>query len=310
MKALYTTAEVRRQIRHVHGPGGGRRVVVVAFVGSGADAYLPKPAGVELYCWPQATATSADTLAKLIKRGAEVKFVDRLHVKVFWSERRGAVVCSANLSTNALGAGDLKEAGVFVRSGFDIARLLRGLRTRPATEEALEALRQANRAAAAAGKGPRSASAPTFLEWLAARPKPRWVLSTYDGHVPASKRAKEVALEDRGQRDPEQWLSVSRGSVGPEEFMLAVECDGAKFRSADWLYVHRVVRVDRRERSYVDGYAYQAVQVYPNRACPPPPFAIGRAMRRALRGIDWERYELGRPPTALLRELARIYASA
>src|SRR5690606_2726716 len=34
----------------------------------------------------------------------------------YWTENQGAVVTSANLSTNALGSGDLKEIGVYLPS--------------------------------------------------------------------------------------------------------------------------------------------------------------------------------------------------
>lgn len=48
---LYTCESIRTAIRVVFGKGSGRRVAVVAFVGSRAEAYLPHPKGLELYCW-------------------------------------------------------------------------------------------------------------------------------------------------------------------------------------------------------------------------------------------------------------------
>jgi hypothetical protein len=98
-------------------------------------------------------------------------------------------------------------------------------------------------------------------------------------------------------------VSARRGDVEPEDFLLNIDFYRGKFRSADWLFVHRVVRVEKKERAY-DGSGYQAVQVYPRRACPPPPFAIDRAFRRALKAVDWEAYGLERPPKNLLRDLA------
>ncbi len=54
-------------------------------------------------------------------------------MKVYWSEGVGAVVTSANLSTNAMGVGGLKEAGVLLGPEFiDIAKLLKPLERRPA----------------------------------------------------------------------------------------------------------------------------------------------------------------------------------
>lgn len=76
--------------------------------GNGADAYIRNPKGVEILCWPKAGSTNPDALRDLINRGAIVKFVDDLHMKVYWS-KKGVVVTSANLSTNALGSGSLKS---------------------------------------------------------------------------------------------------------------------------------------------------------------------------------------------------------
>lgn len=46
-------------------------------------------------------------------------------MKVYWAERRATIITSANLSTNALGAGNLKEFGAFLRSGaIDIDGLI------------------------------------------------------------------------------------------------------------------------------------------------------------------------------------------
>jgi len=62
----------------------------------------------------------------LISLGANLQFADRLHMKVYWSEGSGVVVTSANLSTNALGVGDLKEAGVLLGpESLDIDNSLR-----------------------------------------------------------------------------------------------------------------------------------------------------------------------------------------
>jgi len=103
MKILYTSDAIRRAVRRTFGKGSGRRVAVVAFVGTGAEAYLPEPKGLELYCWPSPSGTSARELLLLERRGVLIHFAPRVHMKVYWSARRGVVITSANLSTNAYG---------------------------------------------------------------------------------------------------------------------------------------------------------------------------------------------------------------
>ncbi len=112
MKVLYQSSDVRREIIKIFSHGGRRRVAIAAFVGDGAESYLPKPPGLEIICWPKAGGTNPNTLRRLTKRGAKIRFADRVHMKVYWADGYGAVITSANLSTNALGSGDLKEAGI------------------------------------------------------------------------------------------------------------------------------------------------------------------------------------------------------
>ena len=97
-RLLYTSADVRQAIIRLFRSSKGHRVAISAFVGDGAEAYLPKPKGLQLICWPKAGGTNPNVLRKLMKRGVEVFFADRLHMKTYWSEDRGAVVTSANLS--------------------------------------------------------------------------------------------------------------------------------------------------------------------------------------------------------------------
>lgn len=307
VEILYTTAHVRTRIRAVMS-APGRRVAVAAFVGEHAEAYVSKATGLEVYCWPQGASTSAAALRRLINEGATVRFVDRLHMKVYWSATRGAVVTSANLSTNALGAGDLKEAGVFIPRGLDIERLLRGLRWRDATAKELDALEARNKAAkkkfGGGGSAPR-----TFLEWFRSRPRTRWMLATIDGYAPASKRARQAAREELGASEVEDGVTVSRGSVAIYDFILVLDCVKKEAPSISWLYVHHLVRVERSEKAYQPGLTYQAVQIHPQRACPPPPFVIDAPFRRAVRAIDWATVGNEWPKAKLLRRLADGYQS-
>ena len=131
---LYKSREVRSAIAEIFNKGrNGRRVAVSAYVGDGADSYLPFPDKVQVICSPTPGATNPHAIRRLISCGASVQFADKLHMKVYWSEVSGVVITSANLSTNALGVGDLKEAGVLLGPGsLDIDKLLAPLVLRPA----------------------------------------------------------------------------------------------------------------------------------------------------------------------------------
>jgi hypothetical protein len=128
-RVLYTSKEVRKQIVELFSDATKRRVAISAYVGDGAEAYLPRPAGLHLVCSPTPGGTNPGTIRFLMSRGVKAEFVDFLHMKVYWCEGRGVVVASANLSTNALGAGGLKEFGVRMDAQeVDIDRVLRGLK--------------------------------------------------------------------------------------------------------------------------------------------------------------------------------------
>lgn len=116
MRILYTSADLHEAIKAIlDSPAiGERRVVVVAYVGRKAEAFLPHPQGLEIVCALEPGATSAEAIVRLRERGAKVWQAERLHMKVYWSSRRGAVVCSANASAGALGRSGLKEAGVWL----------------------------------------------------------------------------------------------------------------------------------------------------------------------------------------------------
>src|ERR1017187_6390493 len=141
MQVLYTSAEVRQAIVDIFSTTRGRRVAISAFVGDGAEAFLPSPSGISLVCWPHPSGTNPRTLRKLMAKGVEVSFADSLHMKVYWSEQKGAVVTSANLSTNAMGQGDLKEFGVRLPpKQIDIDRILQHLNVRPISPAELRRL--------------------------------------------------------------------------------------------------------------------------------------------------------------------------
>jgi phosphatidylserine/phosphatidylglycerophosphate/cardiolipin synthase-like enzyme len=121
MKPLvhYTSGELRLRIRKLFEipKAAGRRVVIVAYIGVDYATFLPNPKGTEIVCSPTPGATSAEAVQKLIEAGARVWFSDRLHMKVYFAQKIGCLITSANLSDNALGMNGLKEMGILVRCG-------------------------------------------------------------------------------------------------------------------------------------------------------------------------------------------------
>src|SRR5436309_13786173 len=83
---LYTSADVRRAIIDLFSSPARQRVAISAFVGAGAEAYLPRPSGLRLYCWPKAGGTNPNALRRLMKGGVLVFFVDSLHMKLYWAQ--------------------------------------------------------------------------------------------------------------------------------------------------------------------------------------------------------------------------------
>jgi len=283
-RVLYTSSGVRSAITTLMADASGKRVVVTAFVGEGAAAFLPRPKGIHLICWPHPGATSPDALRDLIRRGANVRFADRLHMKVYWSEHKGAVITSANLSTNALGAGDLREAGVLLPPGaLDIDRLLGSLKTYPVTATSLRKLDRAHkRFLTGKTRIPDTAPARTFSEWYALPSRPLWKLGVWQTIDKTSSAAKQKSSELYGVSSPDDFIGCRAGQYSADDWILTFRSSGRSVSDIHWMYVTFIVRVPRSERGIYDPtYPYQAVQVHPLRHYPRPPFAITPAFKKA-----------------------------
>ena len=57
-RVLYTSTEVRSAIVNLFRHRDSERIAISAFVGDGADAYLPYPKGLQLICSPTPGATN------------------------------------------------------------------------------------------------------------------------------------------------------------------------------------------------------------------------------------------------------------
>jgi hypothetical protein len=222
----------------------------------------------------------------LIKKGVSIRFADRLHMKIYWSEAKGAVVASANLSTNAYGAGDLKEAGVALpSSAINIDKLLQSLGSKEVEEKDLRRLEKEWISAKVQASHGAIESHRTFLDWLGMPKRRRWLLSVFDSYGgAASRRLRDVAERETGRRSVEDLVYCRKGEVAPDDFVLSLNV-GAKVKPylERWLYVHRVVLVSKDDKQYDRLRPYQAGQLHPPQACPAPPFRIDGNLRRAFR---------------------------
>ncbi|MEO8360751.1 MAG: hypothetical protein ABI672_12040 [Vicinamibacteria bacterium] len=285
-KFLASGQEIKQEVRRIFMRTRGRRVAIVAFVGSLAEAYLPKPAGLELVCWPKAPGTNPKAIRALMRRGVVVKFARRLHMKVYWSESAGAVVASANLSTNAYGAGDLQEAGVALASrAVDIKRLLVKVKPQEATESALLRLEREWATSVRTQNRGRNTGGATFLDWLEAAQRRRWKIHAFEkyGGGP-SQRLRAVAKEETGSSVVADWVFCRKGELQSEDFVLCLNVGArTKPKVEKWVFVHRVVHVAREDKQHDDNWPFQAGQLHALRACPAPPFVIDAALRRAFR---------------------------
>jgi hypothetical protein len=259
-------------------------VAITAFVGKGAEAYLPKPEGLELICWPKAGGTNPYGLRKLIKRGAEVSFVDSLHMKLYWTEDKGAVITSANLSTNALGAGNLRELGIYLPAGqLDIRKVLSSLKKRPVTNQELLRLdRQHLEYQKVTRQKQQKAHGISFAEWYELQFKPKWKIGWGDVDGDFSKNAKEIAREEYNVRTPHYFVVGKRGDYQKNDWVLTFDLSKTSPRKVRWMAVDYVVNVPKSDkRAYCYGYPYQAVQVHSMRYYADLPFLIDRKFRRA-----------------------------
>jgi hypothetical protein len=263
-----------------------RRVALVAYIGENGDAFLPHPQNLQIVCSLEAGATNPETLIRLMKKGARVNQSDRLHMKVYWSSRKGAVICSANASSNALGKGALKEAGVWFPPGLvDINKLLQYADPKPvANQDLRELARRADLKAMSYSGGTRNATATitSLAEWLDSTASKPWKVGWWNSPtaIPA-KAAKAQSYAHYGIKQPNNFVSCRKGAHKPGDWVLIFRVkDG---RQASWLYVDFVVPVRSSEKTaYSKDYPFQAVQVHKSSRYPNPPFKLDSMARRAI----------------------------
>jgi hypothetical protein len=217
MTTLTRTSQIRAAIRELLSDPTDERIVAVAFVGADALSFLTNPSGVAVYCWPQPGGTNPVGIERLVEAGAKVRFVDRLHTKIYWSRAKGTIIGSANLTTNALGDGGLREAVVSLPCGaFAMKPFIKSLQVASDFEGTLRWLHSAH--VAFMQRNPPRGSvreerlvAPSFHAWISAGDgRADWRIGWFTEDARAPRDAVDVLERETGSRNYSTYLAVAR----------------------------------------------------------------------------------------------------
>jgi len=294
IKTLYSSKEIRVAIREIFGVKNQRRVAIAAFVGDEANAYLPYPDGIELYCWPKAGGTNPNAIRVLQTRGVKVKFSDSMHMKLYWS-KKGVVITSANLSTFALGSGGLKEIGVLLPATFlDINKVIQSLGARDAQEDEIAELEKEHKKLHRTNPDltNKSKTESSFIQWYNLKNHgKKWKLVNYDPqNVKLSKEGGEKLEKEHGAKSYEDILNIEKKDYEQDDWLLCYEFNGKKPVRLEWMYAHHVIRASRKHKDKVK-YYYQVIQVNRLKAYDEKPFKIDSAFRKAFSNAHEEHYK-------------------
>jgi len=303
--------------------GDGKKWAIVAFVGRSPLDHLPENvSNLKVVCWPQAGATDPAGIRSLLERDIPVYFCDRLHQKVYYCERTGLIVGSANLSNNAMNPGRLHEFAVYVDDpAYDITKHLASIsvteRSR-VTQKSLDLLQSEHhkyiRALEAALEKPpktrrgKSSVVKKFEDWFTSDPRQPWKISTWEEEFSNEEEAKvgERLKPTTGQTKFYDFQSLER-TINVGEFVLSVPRIGKKISKRNggnglgWLLVDKLMQSPDGNRKYRLGVQLRALS---DRT--PPPFSLDGFSDRFAAAFD----ELGEAkainkdcsPTAALLE--------
>lgn len=297
IKILPSSKEIKAAIKDIFSVQNQRRVAISAFVGDEANAYLPYPQGIELYCWPKAGGTNPTAIRDLQKRGVKVYFSDSLHMKLYWS-KKGVVITSANLSTYALGAGGLKEIGVLLSAkSVDINKTIQSLNARDAEETEIVELEKTYKKILRTN--PNLSNKPneeySFENWYDLKSHKEdgdWRLASYTmANVKLSKKAGDKLEKEHGSKFYNDILETSTKEYKQDDWILCYVFNGKKPVSIEWMYAHHIIRDSRKYRGQLK-YYYQTIQVSKLKAYHGKPFKIDTVFREAFINAYKEYYKV------------------
>ena len=232
---------------------------MVAFVGSGAEQYIPSPKGIDLICWDKEGCTSPDAIRKLRKRMVNVFFAENLHMKVYWAQGRGLVLGSANLSKNGLGDGALFEAATLLPAGLlSIADLRKSVDPKPVTAKMLESLdrrtrkyRSRNHGKTVFSENGSQPSKQSFADWYHSKDQVSWRLFAYWEYLSGLTKEAQQRLDSEGYESCEDyWMGIKEHAV-PYEWLLAVDMN-KKSNGIHWSCPDFAVDVKPSDKNFYD----------------------------------------------------------
>ena len=276
MEFLDSSQKVRKKIKELFSKSNKdrRRVIIVAYVGNESRHFLPYRKGIELYCWPQAGGTNPEEILRLMSDGVNIKFVDRLHIKLYWVKDVGAVITSANLSNNALGEGSLSECGVFHTSikEAQIQKIIDRLSSRDVIPSEINKLRVKHNSfyraySPKSEKTSKKQGLISYLEW-----KKRgygqhpWYLGWWcDPFYPSEEVLQEAS--ERGVRKIYNFINLRSKAGWKNKWFLTFECNEdmklLKNPNMKWVWVEDVVKMHDtpgNSLAFDKENQYQAVQ--------------------------------------------------
>lgn len=261
-----------------------RRVILVAFVGNHPMSFLDDVQGAEIICWPKGDSTRARGVRELIKSKANVRFADRLHMKVYWVEGARAIIGSANLSKNGLDQG-LDEAAVSVpASDVDIDGLLKGIGSREVKEGELKNLERENRRADKARRRL------TFQEWLASGNKSSFKLGWFDAEAEEDPPAVKAAVQaiKKGAEASDFLVTRRKDTYAPGDWVLYLHTkEGGRQPRTDclveWMLVRDIVTVSRDEAEAWEDARFRHFAYELDAGSAEPPFQLDKTNKSAIR---------------------------
>lgn len=290
MEIVRTTAGIAAKIKHIVASGNGRRVAIVAFIGSDGLKLVGGPSaaeGLEVYCWDNPLSTRPQGIRDLFRSGAKIGFVTNLHMKIFWSEKAGYLVGSANLSQSALNdeqTGTLLELAVFDKNAahFPVADVLRQLYNRGVRK--VESHADIDEFAKRCGKQPsgrrnritKKREAPSFDAYMQ-KGGPAFSYCGWCSDAKSSKREMEAAaavhyktlhtIEKPRASLVRQSIEVTKGKHHKAWILEFYIGPRGQIGRLDWLYAHTEVPRARKIKTKIEVRGISRPEV--------PPFELG-----------------------------------
>jgi hypothetical protein len=217
-----------------------------------------------------------------MKRGVRVQFAERLHMKIYWTEDKGSIITSANLSTNALGSGQLKEIGIqLVHGVIEIDPILAAIRPFDVTEENIRRLDREHKAYHAKNQFAKVNREDSFTEWFTSPKRPTWKIYFWEVTSRYSERAEVVTIADY-DRSPSDVVSLQGNDFEAFDWVLAVKVQGAEVRKIEWFCAEKIIRVPQKDKYYNSDFPYEAIQCGPIKWYDAPPFRLDAKTRTAV----------------------------